>query len=182
MHTPHTNCLPAAPGISVLLPNGQSIISSHTATLNLHPSLPPSATLAHIFPDLLSGALLSIGLLCDHGCTANFNQNDVTITLANQSILQGFRSPITKLWTVDLSNTTPPPPLPSAPTLPSFLQANALLPNTSATIANRVAFFHASLFPPPCLHGAQPSMLGTSPPGHPSPRHRSAATLHRPSL
>jgi hypothetical protein len=86
MHTPHTHRLPAAPGISVLLANGQSITSSHTATRDLHPSLPPSATIAHIFPALLSGALLSIGLLCDHGCTANFHQNDVTIALAKQPI------------------------------------------------------------------------------------------------
>ena len=148
MQTPHTHRLPAAPDISVLLPNGQTITSSHTATLALHPSLPLSATTAHIFPALSSGSLLSVGLLCDHGCTADFHKDVVTITLAGEPILQGFRSPTTQLWTVDLTPATPLPVLPSAPTLPSFLQANALLPSTSATIANRVAFFHASLFSP----------------------------------
>ena len=62
------NIRPAINGISVALPNGDIITSTHTATLNL-PSLPLSARAAHVFPGL-TGSLLSIGLLTDAGLTA----------------------------------------------------------------------------------------------------------------
>ena len=146
--TPHHNRQPSIPGITVLLPNGDTITSTHTATLTLHAALPPSATIAHIFPSLSSGALLSIGLLCDHGCVATFLNDSVTVTLHDQLLFRGYRSPTTSLWTLDLA----PPSLSScstpSTTSPSFLQANALLPTSNATIANRVAFFHAALFSP----------------------------------
>ena len=97
VHTPHTDRQPANPSITVLLPNGSSIQSSHTATLSLHPNLPPSARLAHIFPTLTSGSLLSIGLLCDHGCVATFQTDSVTITLNDTLLMRGHHAPLTGL-------------------------------------------------------------------------------------
>jgi hypothetical protein len=145
--TPHLNRQPASPGISVLLPDGTTITSTHTATLDL-PHLPATACVAHIFPALSSGSLLSIGLLCDHGCTATFHPDTVDISLDGATILTGARSPTTNLWTIDLAQ------LPSSPPTPIFLshhqpqhQVNALLA-TDATIARRVAFYHATLFSP----------------------------------
>jgi hypothetical protein len=63
------NVKPATQPIAVQLPNGEHIWSSHTALLDI-PALPLAARVAHIFPKLTSASLLSIGLLCDHGCTA----------------------------------------------------------------------------------------------------------------
>ena len=144
--TPHSNRTIANPGISVILPDGNTIHSTHTAILDL-PHLPPAARIAHIFPTLSSGSLLSIGLLCDHGCTATFNLHTVDITLDGATILTGTRSPTTNLWTIDLSQLRPP-------ATPIFLshhqpqhRINALLA-TDATIARRVAFYHAALFSP----------------------------------
>ncbi|KAI2490331.1 hypothetical protein MHU86_24250 [Fragilaria crotonensis] len=144
--TPHFDRTIANPSISVLLPDGSTIHSTHTATLDL-PLLPPAARFAHIFPTLSSGSLLSIGLLCDHGCTATFNPHSVDITLDGATILTGTRSPTTNLWTIDLSAHQPPArPIFLSHHQPSH-SINALLAN-DATIARRVAFYHAALFSP----------------------------------
>jgi hypothetical protein len=84
----HINSTPANPGISVTLPDGSTIVSSHVTELNI-PDLPLEARIAHIFPNLSSGSLISIGQLCDHCCTATFTSNMVTISLANKVILCG---------------------------------------------------------------------------------------------
>ena len=112
------------------------------------PHLPPAARIAHIFPDIASGSLLSIGLLCDHGCTATFHPDTVDITLDGATILTGTRSPTTNLWTIDLAQLKPQD-------TPIFLvshhqpqhRINALLA-TDAIIARRVAFYHVALFSP----------------------------------
>jgi hypothetical protein len=69
---------PASAGITVQLPDGSSMVSTHVADLPL--DLPPDACIAHVFPSLSSASLISIGLLCDHGCDAHFTATNVTIT------------------------------------------------------------------------------------------------------
>ena len=87
---------PVNKGISVSLPNGQVIKSTHTATLNL-PSLPMVAHAAHAFPEL-TGSLLSIGMLTDAGLTAIYTADSVTIQdSAGVKVLSGNRSPSTQL-------------------------------------------------------------------------------------
>ena len=132
------------PSIDVLLPNNQIMQSSHTSSLPI-PSLPASATKAHVFSSLASGSLLSVGKLCDHKCTAIFTNNKVTIHNSNKiditatapPILQGTRNaPLQPLYKINL------PPL--QPTLRAT--ANAVIHNPS--IRNRVAFYHAATFSP----------------------------------
>jgi hypothetical protein len=77
--------------LTVLLPNGATMTSTHTAELPL-PHLPPAACLCHIFPQLSSGSLLYIGQLCDHGCEALFTATQLIITLQDKTILLGHRS------------------------------------------------------------------------------------------
>ena len=75
---PHLrNITPTSDGIEVLLPNSTKIKSTHQANINL-PSLPTSATSVHLFPSLASGSLLSIGQLCDSGCSATFTKTDAS--------------------------------------------------------------------------------------------------------
>ena len=93
---PYVNAIPVTQGIDVLLPSGTQIRSSHTAQLII-PGLPLSATQCHVLPDLIAGSLLSIGLLCDHGCVAKFDATTVTIFHSNNIIITGFRCPLTKL-------------------------------------------------------------------------------------
>jgi len=54
--------------LTVTLPDGTVVTSTHTATLRL-PQLPLGARHVDIFPDFI-GSLLSTGVLCDHVLTA----------------------------------------------------------------------------------------------------------------
>jgi hypothetical protein len=90
------------------MPNHSRIQATHTSQINI-PNLPSKACEAHLFPNL-AHALLSIGLLCDHGCTATFNKKHVKISYRNAIILTGYRDPDTNLWKVPLQPTVPTDP------------------------------------------------------------------------
>jgi hypothetical protein len=92
-----SNLTPAIIPVSVLLPDGTAIHSTHTGYLNL-PQLPVAARLCHLFPHLTTGSLLSVGQLCDHGCTAVFTQTDLRIHLDGQLLLYGTRQPPFGHW------------------------------------------------------------------------------------
>jgi hypothetical protein len=132
-NAPHHDQKAAQPGISVLLPDGSQLQSAHTGQIRL-PQLPAQACEAHIFPKLASGSLISVEKLCNHGCTAVIDATTFTVGHLDQTLLQGKRSPITKLWTLDL---------PTEPTTPAM---NALVQNPN--LADRLAFFHTTMFSP----------------------------------
>jgi hypothetical protein len=90
------------------MPNHSRIQATHTCQINI-PDLPSKACEAHLFPNL-AHALLSIGLLCDHGCTAIFDKQHVKISYQNAIILKGYRDPDTNLWKVPLQPTAQPAP------------------------------------------------------------------------
>jgi hypothetical protein len=77
------------------MPNHSRIQATHTCQINI-PNLPSKACEAHLFPNL-AHALLSIGLLCNHGCTAIFDKQNVKITYKNTVILTGYRDSATNL-------------------------------------------------------------------------------------
>jgi hypothetical protein len=133
-NAPCINKHEAHPSISVELPNGAILHSSHTATVDLHPALPIAAGEAHVFPDFGSKSLLSIGQLCDNGCTATFTADAVDIAFNGNIILSGKRSPPNKLWQMDLQSEMQPDIMHT-----SF--CNAVNPNT--TMAERIAYYHA---------------------------------------
>jgi hypothetical protein len=146
MNGPYTNPHPTSTPLHVSLPDGTIITSSHTANLNL-PGLPPGASICHLFPELTTGSLLSIGLLCDHNCTAIFTKHAVIIkNHEGATIIQGVRDATTNLWTIPINQPSP-----------ITLQVNSLQPTKPTfgfptqhdnTIAKRVAFYHAALFSP----------------------------------
>jgi hypothetical protein len=149
MSGPYVNAQPAYPGLDVQLPSGALMRSTHTAILDI-PSLPLAARHCHLFPELTSGSLISIGQLCDHGCTAAFDATSVAITYANHPVLVGTRSPSTGLWQVlpTVHNSTKP--LPNDQCIiqpnPQHFPAHALAAHS--TIAEQVAFYHATMFYP----------------------------------
>jgi hypothetical protein len=155
---PVTNIHPTSTGINVTIPDGSNITSSHTALLRLPPTLPLGARIAHIFPGLKSGSLISIGQLCDHGCTAFFDAKQLRISYNNEIIMTGFRSVDTNnLWLLQLddhvsgpSASAPSPsqvPNHSTPHIePTIGTANSIVSNN--TLAEQIAFYHATLFSP----------------------------------
>ena len=89
--------------ISVRLPNGTAIKSTHQGLLPLT-MLPQAARQAHILPGLASHSLISIAQLCDNGCTALFDKQQCHIMHNGITILKGPRCPKTKLWLLPTSN------------------------------------------------------------------------------
>jgi hypothetical protein len=83
---------PTSQPLTVTLPNGEKIKSTHEATLPF-PNLPKKALEAHVFPGLNGQALLSIGTFCDAGCTALFTTMAVIIARDGKVVLTGQRQP-----------------------------------------------------------------------------------------
>ena len=101
------------------------------------PSLPHTARIIHLFPELSSNSLLSIGQLCDVGCNATFDNEQVTITYKNEKLLTGKRDHTTGLWMI---------PIPIQQPTTSHWQANLI--NATHKVKELVAFAHAALFSP----------------------------------
>ena len=147
-NSPHSNPIATEVGLEVLMPNKQRIRATHSCTLNL-PDIPEAARQGHIFKEL-AHPLLSIGMLCDNGCTAVFTKKKVKILLNNKTILQGNRCPRTKLWCLPLQmpSSTPPTNI-SFPTTSNECLFNAG-PQIAAsayhtsTKADHVQFLHAT--------------------------------------
>jgi hypothetical protein len=93
--------------LEVRLPNGDAITATHTATLNI-PSLSQAARLAHILPSLAQHSLLSMGEMCDSGCSVTFTASNVTVTNGHSTILTGEQDKESNLWRVPVN---PDPPL-----------------------------------------------------------------------
>ena len=90
VHLPLTDIQPTQRGIEVMLPNAARMKSTHTVMLNMD-NLPPEARRVHIFPHLVSSSLLSIGQLCNAGCTALFDKQKIYIFHNGKIIMQGSR-------------------------------------------------------------------------------------------
>ena len=105
---PCVNKVPTEHGISVRLPNGETMQYTHTALLPF-PQLLLAARRAHVFPGLQNKALLSIDQFCDSNFTAVFHNSQVNLINDNTTIT-GQRYPSTGLYYIDL-----PEPLHVAP-------------------------------------------------------------------
>ena len=109
--------------------------SHHKTHLNL-PNLDPAALEAYIFPAMENLSLLSVGQLCDAGCKALFDEDQVhIITKLGTILLTGFRDPTTRLWLTPISTQTTPIPL-------------ANIVNFSTKAKDIVAFLHAAFYSP----------------------------------
>ena len=112
--------------------------STHSGHINI-PGLPPTATESHIVPEMTTHNLLSVGQLCDAGCTATVTKERIEVTHDDQIILTGTRSPDTTLWHLDIPTEVEPETI-----FPYY--ANAAIGTNTA--ANMVAFMHAAFFSP----------------------------------
>jgi hypothetical protein len=91
--------------LTVRLPNGATMESSHTADLDI-PKLNAAESKAHVFPGMAHHSLLSFGQLCDEGYIVTFKQDTVTICNSdNAKLLSGPRDLNTGLWRINLKHT-----------------------------------------------------------------------------
>ena len=112
--------------------------STHEGELDL-PGLPPAARRIDLLPSLKNDTLISIGQLCDAGCTATFTKDRVTISFQGRTILVGTRDGPNKLWY--LHKNTADHKANNGVKIPSFLPS-------STKPADVVAFHHAALGSP----------------------------------
>jgi hypothetical protein len=123
--------------LTVRLPNGATMDSSHTADLDIS-RLTTAASKAHVFPGMAHHSLLSVGQLCDEGYIVTFQQDTVTICNSDSSkLLSGPRDANTSLWGINLKQPNK--------TIPNLIANNVYeLRNTGAL----VHYLHKSLFSP----------------------------------
>ena len=102
-----------------------------TITTNLKiPSATEKGNQAHMFPNLKSGNLLSVGQLCDDGYKVTFTNRKVTFTKNNETKFEGNRNQTNGMWMLQFPDQ----------------KANYLIP--LKPIGDAIRFMHAACFSP----------------------------------
>ena len=83
-----------------MMANGDTVVNTHTCRLPLG-SLPTAACEAHVTPNITP--LLSIGQLCDEGCTAVFPAQSILIFKDKSTLMKGYRDKTTNLWHIPIA-------------------------------------------------------------------------------
>jgi hypothetical protein len=137
VNAPCLNKVKSRTPLTVGLPNGATMESSHTADLDI-PKLNAAASKSHVSPRMANHSLLSVGQLCDEGYIVAFKQDTVTICdSGNSQILSGPRDLNTRLWRINLKQTNKH--------IPEPIESNVYeLRNTGAL----VHYWHKALFSP----------------------------------
>jgi hypothetical protein len=137
VNAPCLNKVKSRTPLTVRLPNGATMDSSHTADLDI-PELNAAASKAHVFPGMAHHSLLSVGQLCDEGYIVTFKQDTVTIcNYGSSKLLSGPRDLNTGLWRINLKQTNKHIPDPIANNVYELSNTGAL-----------VNYLHKALFSP----------------------------------
>ena len=96
-NAPVINIQPAISPITITLPDGKTIKSTHTCNLNV-PWLPATMTAGHIVPGMAHSSLISINKFCDGGCKVVYDENEVKVEYNGKIVLAGGRDKKTGLW------------------------------------------------------------------------------------
>jgi hypothetical protein len=137
VNAPCLNKVKSRTPLTVRLPNGATMESSHTAELDI-PELNDAASKAHVFPGMANHSLLSVGQLCDEGYIVTFKQASVTICDSEKSqILNSPWDLNTGLWRINLKQTNNHIPEPIANNVYELRNTGAL-----------VHYLHKALFSP----------------------------------
>ena len=99
---PVINVKPTTNPIRITLPDGQSIMSTHTCNLNI-PWLPVFMTKAHIVPGMAHSSLISIKKFCDGGCKVMYDENKVRVIYKGNMVLSGGHDARTGLWLLPIA-------------------------------------------------------------------------------
>ena len=90
--------------IEVRQPDGTTFKSVSKGEIKINPKLPKQARVAHGFKDLKTN-LISMGQLCDQGCTAMFDKEKCIIKHNNNQVIKGIRNHNNGLWYIPLTGT-----------------------------------------------------------------------------
>eukprot|EP00804_Cyclotella_cryptica_P024014 CCRYP_020050-RA/>CCRYP_020050-RA protein AED:0.24 eAED:0.19 QI:0/0/0/0.8/0.25/0/5/0/1018 len=92
---------PAHKPLTIRLPNGKHIVSTHTCNLDL-PWLPHTIMEAHIVPGLSHSSLISTRKFCDAGCRVTLDRHACRIYYRGTLVLSRTRDDATGLWKVPI--------------------------------------------------------------------------------
>jgi hypothetical protein len=102
VNAPCLNKLKSQNPLNVRLPNGATMESTHTSSLDI-PELNKAASIVHIFPGMANHSFLSVGHLCNESYSITFRIDAVTIYNShNVQILKGAHDLDTGLWRINL--------------------------------------------------------------------------------
>jgi len=101
--TPMKNIHPATDPLTINLPNGEIVHSTHICDISI-PGLPMILT-GHIVPGLSMASLMGIRVLCKAGCKVIFTDTKCEVRFKNKVILNGIKDPTTDLWTLPITPT-----------------------------------------------------------------------------
>ena len=99
--TPMTNIHPATHPLTINLPDGRVVKSTHVCDMVI-PSL-PTVLEGHIVPDLQVASLLGICILCKARCIVVFFDMACYVKYKGKVILTGSKDPSTDLWTLPIT-------------------------------------------------------------------------------
>ena len=140
--------------ISVTLPDGRKIVSSHICDVRI-PGLPTILT-GHIMPDMTTASLFGIHILCKAGCKVVFDDDKCQVFYNENVILTGFKDQVSDLWTLpvlpDNSHRTSHGATRQSSSCPIFDDTPSKVASFSyhcTTKENNVKFMHQSLCNPP---------------------------------
>jgi deoxyxylulose-5-phosphate synthase len=101
VNAPCLNKVKSQNPMTVRLPNGATIESTHTASLDI-PQFKKSASIAKIFMGMGNQSLLSVGQLCNEGYSVTIRINAVTIYNSREvQVSKGARDLDTGLWRIN---------------------------------------------------------------------------------
>ena len=93
--------------ITITLPIGRTIQSTHTCNLDI-PWLPNEMTEAHIVPGLAHSSLISTRKFCAAGCQVTFDEEECKVYHKGHLVLVGDRDEETYLWRLPINPTAKP--------------------------------------------------------------------------
>ena len=131
----------SSPGPTVYLPDNNTMTSMKAGDFPFPSILSSSAKKAHVFRDLKSASLVSLGQLCDDNCNIILDTNTIKVFKEKTLILTGTRNPRDGLWDIPLK------PKHLQITQPSVHKLNVILrkDKTKQELAN---YLHACCFSP----------------------------------
>jgi hypothetical protein len=102
VNVPCLNNIKSQSPLTVRLPNGATMDSTHTLALKI-PELNKAASIAHVSPGMANHSLLSVGQLCNEIYTVTFSIESVKICNSQElQILKGARDVDTGLCRINL--------------------------------------------------------------------------------
>jgi hypothetical protein len=114
INAPCRNKIKSQNPLRVRLPNGETMDSTHTASLDI-PEMSGSYSLVYVFPDMANHSFLSVGQMCNEGYYVTFRIYGFTIySSAGKAILKGQRDLNTGLWRINLRSDEHQPTIAAA--------------------------------------------------------------------